>query len=334
MPTYRQRFLRLQSQQDRALTEALTALADRIRRLLVGGADATGAIPPTRFRALEDQVAALVFAYFLSVRDGSTPTAFTVGFDGSTLPQSAYMRLLWSSIQQAARLAVEQQAAFLRQSLRSAPDVTRAWSQAQLSPFFYLELLPEAAQNAFQTYQPPQRRELGGRVLADRVLYVGANAQRGARLLTRALLAEGKPAREVADTIQRWLTGTLERRNQPYGTTGRFEADRLLHGEITSTYGNLGVLASTLNPFIDSIDWLLSPLHTETDECDANAAGSPYTADTLPTYPSHGNCLCSLRFNQHQRTKATVERLRGSAVLQVKGALAVGFADLLLKGQT
>lgn len=52
---------------------------------------------------------------------------------------------------------------------------------------------------------------------------------------------------------------------------------------------------------VETVRWQLSGDHDHDDECDENAAGSPYKLDEIPDFPAHPNCECVLvidKFNE------------------------------------
>lgn len=56
---------------------------------------------------------------------------------------------------------------------------------------------------------------------------------------------------------------------------------------------------SNLNAWRDSglvkmVDWQMSSLHDQDDECDALEDGSPYPIDAVPDFPAHPFCMCTL----------------------------------------
>jgi hypothetical protein len=223
-------------------------------------------------------------------------------------------------VTKATRQAVEQQAAILNNGLRREPQVRNQLRAATRSPL-----------DRFPDYLPPYAVALDGRTLSERVISAAAETSRKVRLLLRELLAAGLPVREIDATLRQFMTGTLKAKRKPYGTTARFDAARLLRGETTRAYGAAGLTSAALNPFILSVDWVTSARHSKIDICDDHARNSPYAVDAVPPYPSHAHCLCYLRYRIDGRTQAVVNRLRESDLLNVRGALSPGFADLLLR---
>lgn len=326
--SYRLQFLQLLASNEHLLDRDFETLAEQIRARLLASDDREGNIPPSRWQQVEAQVVAIILTYFLA----ATPNGgFTLSADGTLTPQSLYLRLLWGSTQRAAEQAVDQQAAILRRGLRGEPQLVNQLRSAVRDPFASLDRLPTNAQRVLSAHRAPYEREVGGRTLADRVIRTAGETARKVRLLLREQLASGIPARQIAATMERFLTGKIPDKHRPYGTTARFDAARLLRGETTTTYGAVGLSAAALNPFVTEVDWVVSARHKEIDLCDQHAAGSPYALDAVPPFPGHGNCLCYLRYRVHRQTKAMVEALRGSELLRVRGVLSPGFAEFLLR---
>lgn len=316
MPNARQQFLSLLNSQHDGLLEDFAALADRIRVLLLNADDSDGRIPPSRWRVLEQEIGALVLAYFLSLANNR---AFIVGRDGSLTPQTPFMRRLWAGVEASAELAVARQAQIMRVGLRGREDLLRQLERARVYP-------PLLTSDAFH------EAVLGARTLADRVLFAAAETRRKVTLLLREQLAEQRRSAAIADTMTRFLTSKLNVTHKPYGTTALYDAQRLQHGELTRAYGQLGLTAAAQNPFVTSVDWVTSARHKDIDLCDLNAAGSPYAVEDVPPYPGHGNCMCYLRYRVTGWNSAVAERLADTDVLNTRGALSPGFADWVLRG--
>jgi hypothetical protein len=109
----------------------------------------------------------------------------------------------------------------------------------------------------------------------------------------QAYTADGKVA-----LIQRW--GKLERGAAEFAKRipGRVDwrASRLVRSELHASLQDAGIAAGEINPgATGEYDWVLSPGRESWPcECENLAAGGPYKADQVPTYP-HPHCGCSVR---------------------------------------
>jgi len=74
--------------------------------------------------------------------------------------------------------------------------------------------------------------------------------------------------------------------------------------------GEATIRAGQANPFCAGIRWHTSSRHPNADECDRNAAGSPYPVDRVPSYPAHSMCLCYLTQETEDDIDAVLDRLR------------------------
>lgn len=86
---------------------------------------------------------------------------------------------------------------------------------------------------------------------------------------------------------------------KPYGVEGSYSARRLARTEVTAAGGRAMVNASAANPFVEGIQWRLSLMHPKYDICDEHAKGGPngdgvYSVASLPGYPAHPHCLCTI----------------------------------------
>jgi len=94
-------------------------------------------------------------------------------------------------------------------------------------------------------------------------------------------------AKELEAFLKRERAGILTKK--PYGRWGSYDARRLARTEITAALGRGTIAAAQANPFVEKIEWALSPNRTgEWDcNCEANAEASPYDVNDVPAYPDH-----------------------------------------------
>lgn len=143
-----------------------------------------------------------------------------------------------------------------------------------------------------------------------RPLSVRGDWQERIKMTVAAGIAQGRDPAKIAKDIQvytadgkialskRW--GSLERGTAEFAKRlpGRIDwrAQRLVRSELYASLQDAQLASGRRNPASTGLfDWVLSQgrQHWEC-ECESLAAGSPYKADNIPTYP-HANCLCSIR---------------------------------------
>lgn len=322
----RSSFLKLLRDGESHLHADFAQISDRARTFLMASVDdATGKVPLQDWQKVQKQLAALILAYFVA----SDGFGYSVT-RGIVVPKSPYMRLLWAQVQAATQQAVNVDAAALLASLASARDVVAKLTNATVSPMIAFELLDDNG-DVFANYTPQQDvRWQDNRTLEDRVLFAAATTRSRVNALVNQLLSEGKNAKEVADALRDYFNGTLQRTGF---SNGAFDASRLLGSETVFAHERARLLSAAANPFTEMVDVVLSPSHVREDVCDSVAGNSPYLLKDAPILGLHAGCLCSYRFHVNGKTKAVIERIRGTERLNVRGSLSPGFAELLLRGQ-
>ena len=137
-----------------------------------------------------------------------------------------------------------------------------------------------------------------GMRLQDRIDHV---AQRTAQQFDRAillLLLRTEPA-DLPAKIHKLFTVAANNTGSALG----YESWRLMRHEMNRMYGAAIITAGSYSPIVAGIDWALSPRHPKQDHCDIVATiamdgtriKEPYTAGSVPNYPDHVYCLCSLQ---------------------------------------
>ncbi len=301
----RSQFLQLLRSGETRLRDDFARLSDRARTYLLSVVDdATGKVPLSEQKKVEQQVGTMLLYYFLA----QGATAYTLTANGTLIPTSPYMRLLWSQVSEATRTAVNEQAAQLRTSLAGSEDVMKKLANATVSPFAADSGMDG---NLFTGYVAPYNVLWSDhRPLQDRTLLCAAETRRKVLLLLSMLLSEGRSAKEIADTLDQFMTDKLKGSNKPYGTTSLFDSSRLLLSETNYAYNHAGLISAALDPFVTEVDWVLSPSHRGQDICDEMASGSPYKPESVPPFPQHASCMCHLSFRRNNRRVATAEALR------------------------
>lgn len=300
-PTYRQQFLSLMVQNERAMTDLYADLHTRIM-LLVSRA-ATGdnqTIPPQNSQRIRDQISREVLSTFVDMSPNGGMQAFKV-VAGRVMPQSPYMLRLWPLMEQAVKVAVAEHAAIIRRKLRRAPAVLRALEMARKNPLYAARQVREQTipRRPFLQYDPLHLFvDPRGYRLSDRIWDTATTTRRKIDQLLAEMIAEGRSSLDISRELEQFLQPGrgIRRTNKPYGTTASFDGMRLSRTEITAGAGRAGKMAASMNPFVIGANWVRSTSHRvcSTGICDELQAGSPYPLDRLPDLPgdSHPFCLC------------------------------------------
>lgn len=139
---------------------------------------------------------------------------------------------------------------------------------------------------------------------------VRADWQERIKMTVAAGIAQGRDPAKIAKDIQVYTKDGKEHLLKRWGGLERgtaefakrlpknidYRAARLVRSELYASLQDAQVSSGRKNPASDGLyDWVLSNgrQHWEC-ECEALAAGSPYKADEVPSYP-HPNCLCYVR---------------------------------------
>lgn len=315
--TFDSQRLRHQRSMDRRLTAEHRQLARAVAAVVLRAAGADGTIPNRRSvrTALSEAVwTQAVKLYYIG--RGDSPLR-------GDAPQSPYARLLYDGVQGATRIAVERQAALLRRIVRdeavlqwltgtrpvlgnSIKEIeNRAEGLRDDSSSYFLSssaLFPLPVREIRGSYDPWHLWvDPNGYRLSDRIWRTGIEVRSRVDALLDFHLARGTAAVDIAQELEQFLTpaGRVTRTVRPYGREGSYAARRLARTEITRASGQGTIQAAQANPFVGGVQWRLSASHPKIDICDEYARGGPngdgiYPVDSVPTYPPHCHCLCSL----------------------------------------
>lgn len=207
-----------------------------------------------------------------------------------TVPNSPYTRLMVEGIQQATRIEVERQIGIVRKYAGDDPVV---WGWLTAGGRRVSELQPKIttrkAYDGFHLFVDPN-----GYVLSDRVWNTAVDVRSKIDRLLLYHIAQGTAAVDIAPLLEQFLTGEAAKvtTQTPYGVVGSYSARRLARTEITAAAGRAVVNASRANPWVDRIEWRLSPSHPKVDICDS--LQGVYPKNSVPLYPPHPHCLCYL----------------------------------------
>ncbi len=163
--------------------------------------------------------------------------------------------------------------------------------------------------------------------LSDRVWRTSVDVRARIDRLVDYHISQGTGAVEIARLMEPFLTPGAQgiKTKTPYGTEGSFSARRLARSEISAAAGRATVNAASVNPFVESIQWVLSGSHPESDECDANARGGVngdgiYPVADVPRYPNHPQCCLPGQLVQTRHGAVPIEKIEvGDEVLTHRG---------------
>lgn len=295
-----QQFLATMRAHEAAQTAAFASLSARLGDLLLREARADGKVPLTRRRPVREAVEREVTAHFLSATRDRSLAPFEVVM-GRVVPLSPYATVLFASIADATRIAVDQQAVIMERALADAPDVLLALRNARSNPFAVAKRAAEFEGwklRPFLEYDPVHRFVWpDGYTLSNRIWRTSVETRRKIDALLAEGLAEGKGSLELSEELERFLQPGrgLRRTNKPYGRYGSnasYDAMRLARTEITAAHSRAGFMSAQLNPFVQSYDVVLSGSHPKPDICDDVAAGGPYPMDDMEHLPPlHPHCV-------------------------------------------
>lgn len=271
-----------------------TDTARQARAILLNAASVEGAIPEGQLAAVQERVGRLVSAELVRGRQAFAD-------DGMTA-LTPYAEILNRGIAQVTIGVVRAHHDWLR---RTAPEDVFRWL-ASNSRVVSEQFTPNplATYDRAHTFVDPN-----GYRLSDRIWLVNSRARVAVDQFLAVHIRNGDSAVRMAAELEQWLIpGRAQIRTQrPYGRDGSFDAMRLARTEITAAHGRATLAAARSNPYVESIDWVLSPSHPRADICDPLAAGSPYRLQDVPIYPPHPHCLCVLVSNTRRIAEVTEE---------------------------
>lgn len=290
--TFDSRRLRHQRSMARRLTTEHRTLARIIAVVVMRFANSRSVdgerVIPNR-RTTRDTVKAAVWSEVLK------PYYIGAGADplrGAT-PLSPFARLLVDGITEATRIQAERQVALVRRLVRDAEVL--AWLTGPRP-------LNAGVRELRGVYDPfHQWVDPNGYRLSDRIWRTGIETRSHVDQLLDYHIGQGTAAVRMAELLEEFLAPGAgnQRTVRPYGRDGSYAARRLARTEITAAAGRGVINASAANPFVGGVQWRLSGSHPKIDVCDSYARGGEngdgiYTLETVPRYPPHPNCLCSL----------------------------------------
>lgn len=295
----------LATQQVAAKADIAALFADmtnQLRGVLLQAAEPEGTIPLEQLRGVRTRIAPLVMRFFVGV-DGRN--AYTPGHE----PLSPFARTLNRHI---ARVQAEVVQAHTRWLRRRVPLDVLTWLANPRPLQEQVEVLRRS--NPLAQYEHSHEwADSRGYTLSDRIWQTGVETRRKIDLLMAEGIRNGDSAVRIAGRLEAFLNPSRRnvRTQKPYGRDGSFDAMRLARSEITLAHSRASKIAATTNPFVEGMNFVLSPSHPRVDICDPLAAGSPYPVEEVPVpvLDTHPHCLCTLTPNTGD-IQATVEDIR------------------------
>lgn len=321
MATYRQQFLSLLAENERALNAALDELAVQVSGVVAQTIEpATGKVPVERQPALLQRVTGLILAFYLS-----TPTmmALSTDADGRVRPLSPFMRLLYPVMRQAAALAIAQQSAFLRAQWQNHPDMLTRLSTARI---------PAASEQGRQTasaagaaflsrYTPPHLYpRADGKVLEERVRMAAVDHSTHTTRFLREQFASGAAVAVVALGLRALF-------RPGGGATARVLA--ISRTEPVFAWGLAQRVSALFNPFVKQA--MVRRSHDGAAPCPVcDAMTGTYPADDYPVPGFHPNCVCRVDFVMTRDVARARRQIIGTGAVNVRGPLSPQFLDDLM----
>ncbi|MBL8165427.1 MAG: hypothetical protein JNJ61_25815 [Anaerolineae bacterium] len=156
--------------------------------------------------------------------------------------------------------------------------------------------------------------------LSDRIWNTADDTRTAINKLIRDGIQQGWSAEKLAKTLEQFLDPSRAalRTKKPYGRDGSFDAMRLARTEIARAHAQASYMAALTNPYVEGIDWALSPSHPRTDICDSYATigmgggriKEPYTLGAPKLPPAHPHCLCRVQPYVSATPKEITDKLR------------------------
>lgn len=188
-------------------------------------------------------------------------------------------RLLWDTVTDEVGAGIKRAEKGAQQSVNSLHKI--AVAAGVNVPRSSYEARARAVVRAAIVRETLSKQELSKAVYGHRALTMG-----WVESTLRAGIGSGKTAREIALTVQRFISPST-----PGGAA--YAAKRLARTELANAY-HAGTRAGYQdNPFVEGVDWRLSGSHPRTDICDTYAGNGPYDTNKVPNKP-HPQCLCIL----------------------------------------
>ena len=241
--------------------EQMTALFESVARYgtsrIMRAADSEGNIPRSATYDLQRDIGDRIVRTFVGRNRAGQMAAYEVLPNGAVMPLSSYMRILWSSITDAMRIQVEQQAAMMDRALPA--DI-----KLMLKTGVVREQGKVFTPNPLAGYDPPHLWvDPNGYQLSDRIWSTAGVTRRKVDAFLEDGIAQGRGALSLSKDLEQFLHPgrQLKRTKTPYGTDASYDAMRLARTEISRAASQAHEIAARANPFVEKLRWKLSPQH-------------------------------------------------------------------------
>lgn len=161
-----------------------------------------------------------------------------------------------------------------------------------------------------------------GYTFSSKCWQIGGDYQEQIKRLINSGIAQGKNTADIARSIGDYTTGGIGKLDKAY-TSAKYgdvvvknvdwRALRLVRTELSASMKIGAVMQGGQNPgCTGEYDWLRINTQQHDCSCPDLAAGSPYTADSIPAQP-HPNCFCQIRPRLRELKETTADIKRWSA---------------------
>jgi len=331
---YRSRHLRVLRRNEQQMTALFAGLSRYATSRIVRAADAEGNVPRSATYDLQRDIGERIVRTFVGYNRSGELAAYEVLPDGSVMPLSSYMRILWANITDAMRIQVEQQAAMMERQLPADIKLMlKSGTVREQGEVFTPN--PLAGYDPLHLWVDPN-----GYRLSDRIWSTASTTRLKVDAMLDDGIKRGRGSLKLSRDLEQFLlpNRTLVRTKTPYGTDASYDAMRLARTEISRAAAQAHETAARANPFVEKLRWKLSPQHPCCDICD-NYADKEYELDALPTQPAHPHCMCYWENVIAEDSAAMLEQAREeiraarlAAISIVTPLLVEEFLQRLLRG--
>jgi hypothetical protein len=275
---------------ENAYIEILEPVITRLQAVLTRLADEDGVIPLQSLETAENEFSGEILDLFVNRETGEP-------YRNEIEPDSPYTRILNKHILSAMVGAVKGHRDFIRK--RTNERLFRHLQRVDTLARVYNPYKPSAEFTPFWQWQDKR-----GFVLSDRIWETALNTRNKLNEYLEINIRDGRSALAMSKELEQFLKPDRAnlRTNKPYGVNASFDAMRLARTEIAIAHSEVTELAASRNPFVNGMEWALSPSHPKRDVCDRLATigmgnqrlKEPYPIDNYPkvVLSSHPQCLC------------------------------------------
>jgi len=264
------------------LNELFVPIAEQASGILLRAAGSDGKIDPRTSQPVIDRITALVSRVYVG-EDGKS------AYQNTYEPLSPFAALINKWHVYTVVNIVEAHYKLMKRLLRNAPDVW-TWLQGSTQQEV-IRTNPLVGYDPLHTFVDPK-----GYTLSQKIWRNETEIRLKIDAMMNDYIRRGVSAVDIAKDFEQFLLPAAKgiKTTKPYGRSANANSLRLGRTEITAAHGRVTIASAKANPFVTGIIWRLAGSHKDSDQCDINAAGSPYPLDKVPDYPNHPNDTCSL----------------------------------------